>query len=119
MSDAHQPNPQSLLEMRNISKSFPGVRALNDVSLQLNRGEVLALVGENGAGKSTLIKVLGGAHTPDSGELYLERTACAALHPNGGPTGGCVDHLPGIQPDPRSDGLREHLPRAESGRDGE
>jgi ribose transport system ATP-binding protein len=72
MSDAHQPNSQPLLEMRNISKSFPGVRALNDVSLQLNRGDVLALVGENGAGKSTLIKVLGGAHTPDGGELYLD-----------------------------------------------
>lgn len=72
MSQAFQDNSQPLLEMRNISKSFPGVRALNDVSLQLNRGEVLALVGENGAGKSTLIKVLGGAHTPDSGKLYLD-----------------------------------------------
>ncbi len=61
-----------LLEMRHISKSFPGVRALNDVSLQLNRGEVLALVGENGAGKSTLIKVLGGAHVPDHGEVLLD-----------------------------------------------
>ncbi len=56
-----------LLDMRHISKSFPGVRALDDVSLQLNRGEVLALVGENDAGKSTLIKVLGGAHGPDAG----------------------------------------------------
>jgi ABC-type sugar transport system ATPase subunit len=65
-------NATPLLEMRNISKSFPGVRALNDVSLRLNRGEVLALVGENGAGKSTLIKVLGGAHVPDQGELYLD-----------------------------------------------
>ncbi len=61
-----------LLDMRHISKSFPGVRALDDVSLQLNRGEILALVGENGAGKSTLIKVLGGAHAPDGGEICLE-----------------------------------------------
>ena len=61
-----------LLQMRGIDKSFPGVRALKDVSLTLHRGEVLALVGENGAGKSTLIKVLGGAHLPDDGEILLD-----------------------------------------------
>jgi len=65
-------NTSPLLAMRCISKSFPGVRALSDVSLELMRGEVLALVGENGAGKSTLIKVLGGAHPPDSGEIHLD-----------------------------------------------
>lgn len=63
---------QTLLEMRGIHKSFPGVQALDDVSLQLEPGEVLALLGENGAGKSTLIKVLGGAHLPDKGELFME-----------------------------------------------
>jgi ABC-type sugar transport system ATPase subunit len=57
--------------MAGICKSFPGVRALQDVSLQLRAGEVLALLGENGAGKSTLIKVLGGAHTPDAGSLHI------------------------------------------------
>ena len=61
-----------LLEMRGISKSYPGVRALRNVDLQLRRGEVLALLGENGAGKSTLIKILGGAHAPDSGEVLLD-----------------------------------------------
>ncbi len=60
-----------LLEMRGIEKSFPGVQALQNVSLQLRRGEVLALVGENGAGKSTLMKILGGAHQPDAGEILL------------------------------------------------
>jgi len=58
--------------MRGIGKSFPGVHALRDVSLTLHAGEVLALVGENGAGKSTLIKVLGGAHRPDDGEILLD-----------------------------------------------
>jgi ABC-type sugar transport system ATPase subunit len=62
----------SLLEMRAINKSFPGVRALRDVSLTLEAGEVLALLGENGAGKSTLIKVLGGAYSADSGEIRID-----------------------------------------------
>jgi len=61
-----------LLEMRGIEKSFPGVRALHHVDLQLRRGEVLALLGENGAGKSTLIKVLAGAHRPDSGTIRVD-----------------------------------------------
>ena len=57
--------------MRNITKTFPGVRALDKVTLRLKEGEVLALLGENGAGKSTLIKILGGAHSVDSGEILI------------------------------------------------
>ena len=57
--------------MNNISKQFPGVKALEDVSLKLKRGEVFALVGENGAGKSTLIKILSGVYTTDTGEIKI------------------------------------------------
>src|SRR5262245_16933252 len=61
-----------LVEMRGIVKSFPGVRALSGVDFDVRAGEVVALLGENGAGKSTLIKVLGGAVTPDAGELRID-----------------------------------------------
>src|SRR5277367_57734 len=61
-----------LLEMRGISKRFPGVIALDNVSLQIGRGEVVALCGENGAGKSTLMKILGGVHQPDAGEILVD-----------------------------------------------
>ncbi len=61
-----------LLEMRGIGKSFPGVRALSDVSLALSSGEVLVLVGENGAGKSTLMKILAGAIAADEGEIRID-----------------------------------------------
>jgi len=60
------------LEMRDINKVFPGVHALDSVSLAVMRGEIRALVGENGAGKSTLIKILSGAYRADKGEIWLE-----------------------------------------------
>ncbi len=63
---------QPLLEMRDIRKSFPGVRAIRGVDLVLRAGEVLAVLGENGAGKSTLIRILGGVHAPDSGTIRLD-----------------------------------------------
>jgi ABC-type sugar transport system ATPase subunit len=61
----------ALLEMRNISKQFPGVQALQEVSIDVDAGEVLGLVGENGAGKSTLIKILNGDYAMDSGEIFI------------------------------------------------
>lgn len=62
----------TLLEIRHIGKSFPGVRALDDVSFTLARGEVLTLAGENGAGKSTLLGILGGALAPDRGSVTVD-----------------------------------------------
>ncbi|OBV37337.1 simple sugar transport system ATP-binding protein [Janthinobacterium psychrotolerans] len=68
----HDAAPVPLLELRGISKSFPGVKALSNVALRLYPGEVHTLMGQNGAGKSTLIKVLTGVYTPDSGEIMLD-----------------------------------------------
>ena len=61
-----------LLDIRGASKSFPGVRALSGVDLDLAPGEVLGLVGENGAGKSTLMKLLSGVYTADAGEFWID-----------------------------------------------
>ena len=66
-----------LLQVASVSKRFPGVLALENVSLTLARGEVLAVVGENGAGKSTLMKILAGVQMPDSGEILLDGRAVA------------------------------------------
>lgn len=62
----------ALLEVKGISKAFPGVQALNNVNFSLKRGNIHALVGENGAGKSTLIKILSGVHAQDKGEIYID-----------------------------------------------
>ena len=58
--------------MKNIHKSFPGVRALRGVDFHLNKGEIHALMGENGAGKSTLIKVLTGVYSKDEGQIFID-----------------------------------------------
>jgi D-xylose transport system ATP-binding protein len=61
-----------VLELRDITKSFGSVQALSGVDFEVNRGEVMALVGDNGAGKSTLIKCVAGTHTPDGGQIFFE-----------------------------------------------
>ena len=62
---------ENILEMRGITKQFPGVTALDHVDFDLRPGEVHVLLGENGAGKSTLIKILAGAYTPTSGTIAI------------------------------------------------
>ena len=64
-----------LLELKGLSKSFPGVQALSDVGIELKESEIVAIVGENGAGKSTLLKILGGVHAPDAGEIKIDGEA--------------------------------------------
>jgi len=76
----------SKLEFKNITKTFPGVKALDNVSLTAQGGEITALVGENGAGKSTLLKVLNGDYKPDGGQYLIDgkerhfRSPSEAIH---------------------------------------
>src|SRR4051812_17323976 len=70
------------LELNGISKTYPGVTALNDVSLSVGRGEIVGLIGENGAGKSTLMKVLGGVIAPSTGTIKVDGREHAALTVN-------------------------------------
>ena len=75
------PETQPLLELKGISKSFPGVRALNDVSFAVGRGEVVSLIGQNGAGKSTLMSIIGGIYTPDEGTVRIAGEAVEVSDP--------------------------------------
>ena len=70
-----------ILEMKDIGKSFPGVKALQGVSLTVREGEVHALLGENGAGKSTLIKILSGAYSRDEGEIFFDGVKVEVRNP--------------------------------------
>ena len=74
-------NNVPLMEVRNIDKSFPGVKALDDVSVKFYPGEVNAVVGENGAGKSTLMKVMVGAYKQDEGTILFQGQAVSFNHP--------------------------------------
>ncbi len=77
-----------LLELKNITKIFPGVKALNNVQFQLRPGEIHALMGENGAGKSTFIKVITGVHAPDGGEMFLDGKRVEFPNPNAAQAAG-------------------------------
>ena len=90
-----------LLQLQDITKSFQAVRALKGVSFSLQPGEVHALLGENGAGKSTLIKVITGAHAPDSGKLEIAGEWHSHLTPGSAHRLGiaCIYQQPALFPD--------------------
>src|SRR3954452_904147 len=71
LSSVNAAKDEPALELRNVSKRFPGVRALDDVSLTIRRGEIHAIIGQNGAGKSTMINVISGMIAPDGGEIAV------------------------------------------------
>ena len=71
-----------VLEMLEVSKGFPGVQALDKVTLRVKKGEVHALMGENGAGKSTLMKILDGIYKPDSGKINLHGEQVSIRNPH-------------------------------------
>jgi ribose transport system ATP-binding protein len=81
MAETEQDIGQPILEVKNITKRFPGVLALDDVSVKFYSGEVHAVVGENGAGKSTLMKVMSGAYQRDSGKVFLAGQEVDFDHP--------------------------------------
>ena len=71
-----------VVELKNVTKRFPGVIAMHDMHIQIRPGEIHGLIGENGAGKSTLIKVLTGVHIPEEGEIFV-REFCDRLVKDG------------------------------------
>ena len=77
-----------ILEATGIAKSFPGVRALDGVSLRVRRGRLLALLGENGAGKSTLMNILAGVFPPDAGSIRLDGRAVSFVSPRAAQAAG-------------------------------
>jgi inositol transport system ATP-binding protein len=70
----------NILEMKNISKSFPGVKAIDDISLSVKKGSVHVIVGENGAGKSTLMKIINGTYIPDEGKIFFDGNELILKH---------------------------------------
>ena len=72
VSHVNREASQIVLETRGIGKTFPGVRALDNVEFRVYSGQLNALVGENGAGKSTLMKILAGVYRPDSGHILID-----------------------------------------------
>ncbi|TIU09715.1 MAG: sugar ABC transporter ATP-binding protein [Mesorhizobium sp.] len=81
MADKNAPAGAPLVDMRNISIAFGGIRAVDDASIDLFPGEVVALLGHNGAGKSTLIKILSGAYKRDAGQIFVNGEEAAISNP--------------------------------------
>ena len=106
----HRSGASMLLEARHISKRFPGVNALQDVSISLQAGEIHAVVGENGAGKSTLMGVLIGLTRPDSGSILVDFQGGGPGEPRRRPEPRHRHRPPGDQPRPDAVGDGERVP---------
>ena len=102
---------RTVLEMRHITKRFPGIVANDDVSFDLRQGEVHALLGENGAGKSTLMNILYGLYHPDEGEIEIAGKPVSLGTPQRRDRRGRRHGAPALHADPRDDGGREHRAR--------
>ena len=90
---------QVLLEIKNLTKVFPGVIAVDHVNFDIRRGEVHVLIGENGAGKSTLVKMLAGINKIDEGELIFECAGCTGPWDKHGTSGTQSDAEPNSCPE--------------------
>ena len=86
-----------VVELKNITKRFPGVVALKNMSIGIRPGEIHGLIGENGAGKSTLIKVLTGVHTPEEGEIYVDGQKVTFHNPVQSREAGIACVVPGAE----------------------
>ena len=102
--------PEALLTINDVSKAFPGVKALDQVSLDVRPGIVHGIVGENGAGKSTLMKILSGVYEKDSGEIVFEGNVIDKITPVQSMQTGAEHHLPGAEPGEHDVRRGEHLP---------
>ena len=105
-----------LLEMRGVAKSFGASRALDGVSLDLDAGEVHALIGENGAGKSTLMKILSGAYRPDAGTMTLDGVPYAPRGPREARARGVAMIYQELTHRPAPDGRGQRHARPGAGR---
>ena len=109
--EAGQAMSEPLLSIRNLTKRFGGLVAVDDVSLDVRRGEVVGLLGDNGAGKSTLIKCVSGVYQPDEGEIVFDGEPVAFATPDGRAPRRHRDDLPGPRARQQSRRRRQHLPR--------
>ena len=92
-----------VLEVRHVSKNFGAIRALTDVSFQVERGEVVGLMGDNGAGKSTLVKIIAGNFPPSDGEIEIDGKVCHFHRPIDAAPGRHRGRLPGPRARRQSD----------------
>lgn len=104
-----------IVSMKDIVKTFPGVKALDHVNFELRSGEVMALLGENGAGKSTLMKILSGVYTKDSGTMTIFGTEYDNLTPKQAQDVGVAIIHQELNMVPPLIGCGKHVPRKREG----